>query len=420
MEVVTKIKQGYKKTKIGWVPDDWDIIKLESVGKWFGGGTPSKAETKYWLSGDIPWVTSQNIKGYNLEKTTYLITRDAIKESSTKIAPENALLMVTRSGILRHTFPVVKANFPVAINQDIKALVVNENNNPKFIQAFLIVRNSHILNICAKVGTTVESIEYEWLKSYKVLSPPLPEQQKIAQILSTWDKAIEQIQNLIEQLKNRKKGLIRQLLTGKTRLKGFDDEWKEYSYSDLLKEVRRPVKWDDEELYHLISVRRRSGGLFEREKLFGRDILTKNLKTTKAGDFLISKMQIVHGASGLTTTKFDDMKISDSYISLRAKDEKILNIEFFSWLSKMPYFYHQTYIASYGVHIEKMTFDFKTFLKLKTRIPSIEEQTAITKILNTSGIEIKTQETYLQQLQDQKKGLMQQLLTGQKRVNVSD
>src|SRR5690606_11452529 len=143
--------------------------------------------------------------------------------------------------------------------------------------------------------------------------PTIPEQQKIAEILSTWDQAISTTQKLIDELKLRNKGLAQQLLTGKKRLKGFESKWKKYHYSDILKKVKRPVKWDDKELYNLISVRRRSGGIFYRDALYGHQIKVKNLNTAKTGDFLFSKMQIVHGASALVTPEFDGAKISGSY-----------------------------------------------------------------------------------------------------------
>jgi type I restriction enzyme S subunit len=201
------------------------------------------------------------------------------------------------------------------------------------------------------------------------------------------------------------------------RLFQVQDNWKKYTYKQLLKEVKRPIEWDDEEKYDLISVRRRSGGLFHRDSLFGHQIKTKNLRTAKEGDFLISKMQIVHGASGLTTKEFDGMKISGSYIALVSRDSNLLDIEYMNWLSKTPWFYHQTYISSYGVHIEKMTFDFKSFLKQSISLPSLGNQKDTVQKLNLFDKEIKLLNAKAMLLKEQKKGLMQQLLTGKIRVN---
>jgi type I restriction enzyme S subunit len=410
-----------KNTKVLYnteIPSDWDVKELKDIGKWFGGGTPSKEIKNYWSDGTIPWASSQDIKENNLNETTYKITEEALHNSASKLVPSDSLLMVTRSGILQHTFPVAKTLFPVAINQDIKALILKEGFDVNFVQNYLLFKNKDILDACGKVGTTVESIEYTWLQAYIIPIPPLPEQRAIAQVLGTADAAIHSTEKLIAQKELRKKWLMQQLLTGKKRLKGFDGEWKEYSFDKLLKVVKRPVKWDDNELYKLISVKRRSGGIFFREALYGHQIKVKDLRDTEAGDFLFSKMQIVHGASALVTKEFEGAKISGSYIAAVAKDPKILNMEFFNWYSQLPYFYHQALISSYGVHIEKMTFDFDTFLQLEMKLPSIEEQTAIAQVLQAADKEISLLKAKVEKLREQKKGLMQVLLTGKVRLKI--
>ena len=178
------------------------------------------------------------------------------------------------------------------------------------------------------------------------------------------------------------------------------------------------MTWDDNEEYDLISVKRRSGGLFHRDRLYGRDIKTKNLRPAKCGDFLISKMQIVHGASGLVTEEFDGMKISGSYIALMAKNEERLDMNFINWYSKTPHFYHQTYVSSYGVHIEKMTFDLESFMSMNIMLPPFPEQKAIAEVLTTADDEIASHRKKLDALRLQKRGLMQQLLTGKTRVKI--
>ena len=265
-----------------------------------------------------------------------------------------------------------------------------------------------------------QRVPSEFLRSYKVTLPPLPEQRQIAAVLGTWDRAIEQTTDLLRTLRTRHRGLMHRLLTGEVRLPGCVGEWQEHTYGRLLREVKRKVSFNDGVLYHLISVKRRSGGLFHRQSLYGHQILTKNLSTARKGDFLFSKMQIVHGASGLTTAPFDGMMISGSYIAVVSRNEDVLDMEFFNWLSKMPYFYHQTYVSSYGVHIEKMTFDFEAFLGLATKLPpTVAEQRAIADVLDASLREIRQHEAKLEALREQKRGLMQCLLTGQVRVPVA-
>ena len=269
-------------------------------------------------------------------------------------------------------------------------------------------------------GTKVRHTSPRKIRSTHIPLPPLREQGEIAEILSTWDRAIEQTEKLIEVRKRRKKGLMQRLLTGEKRFPEFEGTpWRTYRIRELLKEVRRPIEWDDGALYELISVRRRSGGLFHRDSLYGRQIKTKNLRVARTGDFLISKMQVVHGAAGLTPPAFDGMKISGSYIALVARDPDALLIEYFDCLSQMPFMYHASYISSYGVHIEKMTFNLKLYLGTEISIPpTIDEQARIAAVLNTCDSEISLLRRKLAALQQQKKGLMQKLLTGKVRVSV--
>ena len=415
MEEIEENKIGYKSTRIGHIPNDWTVSRIGDFTKVKSGGTPKTTKMEYW-NGDVRWMSSGDLNMINIYDVNGRITRLGLEKSSASILPRNCILIgLAGQGKTRGTVAI--NHVELSTNQSVAAIFPTEIINQKYLFYNLQMRYHEIRRLSTGDGGR-GGLNLGIISNIRFSAPPLGEQQKIAQILSTWDQSISETQKLIEKLKLRKKGLMQQLLTGQKRLPGFDEEWQEYSYYDLLKENNRPVAWNDQNLYHLISVRRRSGGLFNRESLYGSEILTKNLKTAKVGDFLISKMQIVHGASGIVTEDFNDMKISGSYLCLGAKDESLINMNYFNWMSKTPFFYHQTYVASYGVHIEKMTFNYKSFLKLKTRIPKIDEQNAITKVLNISDLSIREQKEKLINLQSQKKGLMQQLLTGQKRVKV--
>lgn len=278
----------------------------------------------------------------------------------------------------------------------------------------------HMAQVIAKPAVNQASISVSDFKKIKIAIPPLPEQVKIAEIISTWDKAIEKQSQLVEKLELRKKGLMQQLLTAKRRLPGYSNSWKRTRYYNILTETHRSLKWDENELYDLISVRRRSGGVFHRESLYGYEIKTKNLRPALEGDFLISKMQIVHGASGVVPKQLSGMKISGSYIALVAKDPQELNINYFNLWSQMPLFYRQTFISSNGVHIEKMTFDLDTFMSLSMDLPPIEEQNKIVTIISSACKDIELAKQKLELFRQQKHGLMQQLLTGKKRVNINN
>ncbi|MDY0102559.1 MAG: restriction endonuclease subunit S [Lentimicrobium sp.] len=404
------------------VPDGWQIKKLKDIlieGRL--GGNYENAEA----NNGIPVI-----KMGNLDRAT-------IKIDKIQYLPENEIYndedVLVKGDLLFNTRNTLELVGKVAIwNNELPFAVYNSNlMRMKFDSSF--VESTWFMNRAfnsyyglrqlrgiATGTTSVAAIYGRDLESIKFLLPPLPEQKAIARVLSMADAAIHTTEKLIAQKELRKKWLMQNLLTGKMRLKGFGGEWKEHSYKKILKVVKRNFDWNENELYKLISVRRRSGGIFYREALFGHQILVKNLRTANEGDFLFSKMQILHGASALVTKEFDGAKISGSYIAVVPKDNNMLNMEFFQWYSQTPYFYHQTYISSYGVHIEKMTFDFDTFLQLEMKLPSIEEQTTIAQVLQVADKEISLLKAKAEKLRELKKGVMQVLLTGKVRLNTNN
>jgi type I restriction enzyme, S subunit len=400
------------------IPSEWDVKSLKQLTKKIGSGiTPSGGEKVYQKAGR-PFLRSQNVGwGILLLKDVVFIDENTHSSFlSTELIENDVLLNITGASIGRcaiATKQVIGGN----VNQHV-CIIRSEKDLllPNFLNAFILSTIGQNLIDSFQAGGNRQGLNFEQIRSFKIPLPPLPEQRAIAQVLSTADAAIHTTEKLIAQKELRKKWLMQQLLTGKKRLKGFEGEWKECSFDKLLKVVKRPVKWDDNKLYKLISVRRRSCGIFFREALYGHQIKVKDLRDVEVGDFLFSKMQIVHGASALVTKEFEGSKISGSYIATVAKDSKLLNMEFFNWYSKLPYFYHQALISSYGVHIEKMTFDFDTFLQLEMKLPSIEEQTTIAQVLHAADKEISLLKAKAERLREQKRGLMQLLLTGKKRL----
>lgn len=162
------------------LPKGWEEMPLGEIGVWRGGGTPSKANSAFWSSGDIPWVSPKDMKTDLIGGAEDHITAEAVACSATQLIPERSVLVVTRSGILRRTLPVGLTTREVAINQDLKALTPNSAIDPEFVTHQVRSSGNAILSTCAKSGTTVDSIDFERLKAFRFLVPPLPEQRRIA------------------------------------------------------------------------------------------------------------------------------------------------------------------------------------------------------------------------------------------------
>ena len=407
------IPQGYKATVLGIIPQEWNVKFLgDLLSRCANGLTYDVSITSGIPVTRIETISTGEINyakvGYIPNESGYEIFR--MQKGDILYSHINSLSQIGKVAYY-------KGDKEIYHGMNLLLLRANESLDKQYLYYTLLTDHMrHMAQVIAKPAVNQASISTGDLKRVKIAVPPLAEQRKIAEVLGVWDEAIEKQARLIEKLALRKRALMQRLLSAKLRLPGFSEPWQKVNYSDMLKEVRRTLTWDENELYDLISVRRRSGGVFHRESLYGHEIKTKTLRPALEGDFLISKMQIVHGASGVVPKQLSGMKISGSYIALIAKDPKELNINYFNLWSQMPLFYHQTFVSSYGVHIEKMTFDLDAFMSLSMNLPPIEEQDRIVEIILTATNEIELAKEKLEYLRRQKRGLMQQLLTGKKRI----
>ena len=252
--------------------------------------------------------------------------------------------------------------------------------------------------------------------------PPLPltQQERVAQMLMAWDSVIGNQQSLIKTKLIRLQSLRQQLVLGSKRFPSLNrTKWRRVQLNEVLKHIFRPVNWSPRDLYRLISIRRRCGGLFRREDLLGADYKTTDLHEIRTGDFLVSKRQVVHGAWAMVTKEFSGCHVSKEYSILVNKAPDVLHMPFFDWLSHEQRMWHLAFLASDGVHREKLIFDSKDFLRHYIELPpTIQEQERIVEVLDACDQEIRLLEAQLEALKLQKRGLMQKLLSGDIRVKV--
>jgi len=197
---------------------EWDTRRLDELGKWIGGMTPSMQNPAFWQAGSVPWISSGDVKSPKLYSTASSVTNRAIKEKATTLVPAMSIIVVMRSGILRNYFPVAMNMIPMAVNQDIKALVPAKDFHADFLLHSLLYNGDRIRSRCLKSGTTVESIELPWLKSFTVGIPHLAEQTAIAAVLSDMDAELAALEARRDKTRALKQGMMQELLTGRIRL----------------------------------------------------------------------------------------------------------------------------------------------------------------------------------------------------------
>ncbi len=161
------------------LPEGWCWVPLGKLGTWTGGGTPSKANAAFWTGGNVPWVSPKDMKVEIIGETEDKITAEAVEGSSAKYVSQGSVLMVMRSGILKHSFPVAITDRIVTLNQDLRALTPHDGICPKFVVRYLALAANRVLNECSKDGTTVDSIEVAALERLSVPLSPLAEQRRI-------------------------------------------------------------------------------------------------------------------------------------------------------------------------------------------------------------------------------------------------
>jgi len=210
---------------LGVVPEHWTLRKLKYISEFAGGGTPSRENLDFW-NGEIPWVSPKDMKMEFLENSEEKITQQGLKNSSSNLIEAGQILMVVRSGILKHTIPVAINIIPVSMNQDMKALKFSKAIcSSEFFMRWVQGLNDLLLLEWAKQGATVESIEHNYLKETVIPLPPLEEQIQITEylkrVISEFEGLMNSSESSINLLQERRSALISAAVTGQIDVRNF-------------------------------------------------------------------------------------------------------------------------------------------------------------------------------------------------------
>lgn len=396
-----KIPEGYKNTLLGIIPNEWEVKKIKEIGQVVTGNTPATSEKEnygdsYLFVSPVDLSDLKYIK--NTEKKLSLIGF----EKSRKL-PKGAVLF-TCIGLIGK---VGISLCDLSCNQQINAIICNELMFNEYLYYELRIRASKIKLIAGEqVLPIINKSDFE---NVKILIPPLPEQRKIAEVLSTWDRAIEKQMLLVEKLELRKKGLMQQLLTGKKRLPGFNGEWKKEKLGKLFDE-RNETKMQS---LPLLSITADKGVISqtESEKKDTSNEDKSKYKRICPGDIGYNTMRMWQGRCALS--KLEGI-VSPAYTIVSPHND--VNPFYMEMLFKQPFMVYRFWTHSQGLVNDTLNCKYPAFSQVKVTIPKIEEQNAIAEILSFCDKEIALAKQKLDTLRQQKKGLMQVLLTGKKRI----
>jgi type I restriction enzyme S subunit len=206
---------------IGEIPSHWEVSKVKYQFGISGGGTPSTEKDEYW-EGTIPWVSSKDMKSRYIYDTIDHITPLGLQNSTCSLVEVGSIIIVVRSGILQRTIPIGMNKVPLVVNQDQKVLSSRGDVLEEFFYYFVSGNEISLLTDWMKEGTTVESIEMEYLENFPLHFPPLPEQEQIVSYLDhktgEIDSTIDSEKKKIDLLKEYRQSLISSVITGKIKV----------------------------------------------------------------------------------------------------------------------------------------------------------------------------------------------------------
>lgn len=406
---MSAIKQGYKQTKVGIIPEDWEDIKIKDIVKVSQGlqiaiddrfTTPAQNRVFYIT---IPFIEGKKEEYIENPKSSILCKKDDI------------LVVRTGSGVGK-----IIRGVEGAFHNNFFKVKPSNNINIDFFYYFLISPRIQFLMAKYAGNSAIPDLNHGDFYSLDFLIPPLKEQEKIAEILTTWDEGISNVELLILNYELRKKALMQKLLGGEVRFGGFSGEWEE---------VRLDKLFDFKKGQELSKEKLDENGIFECI-LYGELYTTyseviKQIKSkTNIDEGIKSKIDDILIPASTTTSAIDlaiastiqknDVLLGGDINILRKKINNI-NGEF---IAKYLTHIKKIEIAKYAQGITIIHLYSKDFKQLKIKLPSLPEQQKIAEVLSLADDEINLLKNSLVELKQQKKALMQKLLTGQVRVKV--
>jgi type I restriction enzyme S subunit len=415
------VPEGFKLYRhIGLIPTDWKVHNASEVCLKITDGTH---DTPKPTKSGIPYIKSIHIKNGRIEfeKCLFLDPQDH-NIIYKRCNPQKGDLLIVNIGAGNvGDYAFVEAEYEFSM-KNIALLKPDYRliDNRYLFYYYQSIKDKVVRS--TKTGGAQPFLSLSDLKRLKIVTPPATEQKKIAKILSTWDRAIEATEKLLKNSQQQKKALMQQLLTGKKCLPGFSGEWEKVKFEKILDiEIggtpsrSKPEYWDDQKLTknRWMSIADLKGIRISDTKEYISDLGVKNSNVTliPAGTIVMS-FKLTIGRRALLDV---DSYTNEAICALQVKDKKVLS---------NAYLFHALNIVDFDQEIDQAvkgkTLNKAKLKRLHLHLPSIPEQQKIASILSAADKEIEILEQKLDCLRQEKKALMQQLLTGKRRVKVDE
>ena len=412
-----EVPVGYKWTEAGVIPEDWEAVALGEVADIKNGATPSTRISANW-NGAIPWCTPTDITntpGKYLAETARSITEQGLDGSGANLLPAGALLLCSRA-----TIGEIKiASVTVCTNQGFKSLVCMEHVHNEFLYYLVLTLKPRLIR--QAIGSTFLEIGKQALAALQCGFPPLKEQRAISEALSDVDRLLEALDALIDKKRAVKQATMQQLLTGKTRLPGFNGEWERRRLGSLGVFLKgRGIKREDVSVSDTGFPCIRYGELYTRYENHILSAVARIPSSIAELALPIKKGDLLFAGSGETSEEIgrcaaylgdESAFAGGDVVVLTNLDQNSL---YLGYLMNHPTVAIQKSRLSQGdavVHISA-----RSLVQIEIDLPPVEEQAAIAAVLSDMDAEIAALERRRDKTRTLKQGMMQQLLTGRTRL----
>jgi type I restriction enzyme, S subunit len=406
------------------VPEGWSIKAISDVGNVITGSTPSTTHPEYY-GGEIPFISPADLGVRKFISTSTKTLTNAGFNCTRKIRKGATLFTCIGSTIGK----IGLSNVNLATNQQINAVVPHDNYDDEYVYYALSNRAIQIAKIAGNQAVPI--INKSTFAAQLLLTPPLPEQQKIAQILSTWDKAISTTEQLLANSQQQKKALMQQLLTGKKRLLDeggvrFSGEWNHSTIGKI--GLVKSAGVDKKVVEGEVPVRLLNfTDVFNNSFIYSQDLnhwvtappsKIRDCDVRK-GDVFFTPSSETREEAGIPAVAAEDIsECCYSYHVVRYRINEPWDLNFKAYAFTTPQFRKQVNRLADGSG-QRYVVSQDSFRSILIRYPDIAEQKKIGGVLKLAENEVDLLQTKLEALKQEKKALMQQLLTGKRRVIIN-
>ena len=407
-----ELKPGYKQTEVGVIPLDWEVKQLGTFTDCTSGGTPSTLISSYW-GGKIPWMSSGELHLKRVKNVEGRITDLGLNNSSTKIIPKNCVLIgLAGQGKTRGTVAI--NSIELCTNQSVAAIFPRSSFDSEYLFHNLDARYDELRDLSSGDGGR-GGLNLTILKGLQIPFPSIEEQTAIATVLSDMDALLDSLDRLIAKKRDIKQAAMQELLTGKTRLPGFEGEWEVKRLGDIAniqrgaspRPIDSPVWFDRNSTVGWVRIADiTNAGRFLNETTQRLSSLgVKESRPVAAGSLIMSICATV-GRPIITNI---DVCIHDGFVVFGKLETDLMFIYYvLKWI--------EPDWSKHGQTGSQMNLNTGLINGTKIKLPSLSEQTAIAKVLSDMDAEIEALEERRTKTQNIKQGMMQELLTGKTRL----